>query len=118
MRDDDVRTPLADHADDLLAVLQRRHQFAIVNVEHLRLRADQCIRLLHFRESSLRKRATRRLPVADVTIRHRHELHVMAELCPLRRCAAGSVLRIIRMRAKDDDPQLAIVALGTGDGGK
>jgi hypothetical protein len=45
MRDDDVRPPLADDADDLLAVLQRRHQFAIVNVEHLRLCADESITL-------------------------------------------------------------------------
>ena len=41
----------------------------------------------------------------------------MAELYPLRRRAAGSVLNIIRMRAKDDDAQLAVFALGAGDRG-
>jgi len=118
MRDDDVRLPLADDADDLLPVLQRRHQFAIVNVEHLSLCADEGIRFFHFGEPPLRQRSTRRLPVADVAIGHRHELHVMAEFYPLRRRAARSVLCIIRMCAEDDDAQLAIVALRSGDGRK
>ena len=40
MTHDDVRPPLADQPDDGLAVLQRRHQLAVMDVEHFRLDAE------------------------------------------------------------------------------
>ena len=56
VRDDDVGLPLANEPRDLLAVLQVRFEFAVVNVEHLARDAENLVGLLHLREPALRER--------------------------------------------------------------
>ena len=108
MCDHDVRLPLTNHAGDELAILQGRHQLAIVNIEHLGgyselLRAGRSLRC-----PPQRQRSAGFLPVAHITVRDRHQLHMMPQPRPLHRRARCFVLRIIRMSTKDNDAQFAI----------
>jgi hypothetical protein len=103
MRDDDVRLPLANHTRDELAVLQRRHQLAIVNVEHLGGHPELFGAGGGFGRAAHRQRSARLLPVAHIPVRDRNELHMMPQPRPLHRRACRFVFRIIRMRAEDDD---------------
>ena len=66
-------------------------------------------RLLHFGRAPLGQRSAGHSPVADVAVGDRDELDVMAQRGPLGRHAAGLELAVVRMRAKADDPQLAVV---------
>ena len=72
----------ADQPGDLLAVLQRRHQLAVVDVEHLGGDAKPG-GLLDFRRSPLGQRSAGHPPVADVAVGDRDELDVVAQRGPL-----------------------------------
>ena len=75
---------------------------SLVDAEHLG-------RGRRLRRAPLGERAAGHLPVADVAVGHGDELHVMAQLRPLGRRAAGFVFGIVGMGAEDDDPQLAVL---------
>ena len=69
------------------AILQRRQQFAVVDVEHFRGDAEDLGRFLHFGLAAIGQRAAGHAPVPDVAVGDRHELDVMAQGRPLGRDA-------------------------------
>jgi hypothetical protein len=114
---------MADQPRERAAVLQRRFEFAVVDVEHHALDAEDLVRLVHLGLAPFRQRPARFAPVADVTIRDGDEEHVMPLLRPQRGGAADLDLAIIRMRAEGNDAQLAVVrrhldAGNLGEGGR
>ena len=109
MGHDDIGLPVADQPCDRAAMLERRLQFAVVDVEHLRGDLEDACRFLDFVLAALGERAAGHLPVPDVAVGDGDELDVMPELRPLRRGAAGLQLAIIRMGAEADDAQLAVL---------
>ena len=105
-------------ADDLLAVLQRRLQLAVVDVEHLRCRAEDLRAGRDFRRPPLGQRAAGHLPVADVAVGHRAEQHMMPLLGPLGPAAAGFVFGVVGMGAEHDDVESARRWAGRGRTGE
>ena len=105
MAEHDVRLPVADEPRHLLAVLQRRHELAVMDVEDLVLDPEDPRALRHLRLAALRERPAGHGEVADVAVGHRHELHLGAFRGPQRRHAAGLQLRIVGVRAEGDDPE-------------
>ena len=105
----DVRLPVADEPRDGAAVLERRLQLAVVDVEHLRGDPEDFRRLLHFRGAAARERPAGIPPVPDVAVGDGDELDVMPERRPLRGRPADPELGVIRMRAEGDDPELAVL---------
>ena len=102
---DDVGLPVANEPGHRAAVLERRHQLAVVDVEHLGLDAEDPRALRDFRLAPLRQRPAGALEVADVAVGHRDELHLVPGGGPQRRHAARLQLGVVRVRAEGDDPQ-------------
>ncbi len=102
---DDVGLPFADQPRHRLAVLERRHQFAVVNVHHVGLDAENPRALRHFRLAPPRQRSAGGSEMADVAVGHRDELHLVPGGGPLRRDAARLQLGVVGMCAEGDDPQ-------------
>ena len=75
---DDVGLPFANEPRDRPPVLERRHQLAVVDVEHFVLDAEDSRAFCHFRLAPLRERTAGALEMADVAVRHRDELHLVA----------------------------------------
>ena len=105
----DVRLPVANEPRDGAAVLQRRLELAVVDVEHLRGDAEDLRRLLHLRRAAARERTAGLPPVPDVAVGDGDELDVMPERRPLRGRPADPQLGVVRMRAERDDPELAVL---------
>ena len=105
MAHDDVRLPLADQARDRLAVLERRHQLAVVDVHDVGLDPEDPRALGHFGLPPLGQRTAGALEVTDVAVGHRHELHLVALRGPQRRHAARLELGVVGMRPECDDPE-------------
>src|SRR5207247_78206 len=105
--DDNVRLPVADQAADRPAVLHGHHEFTVVDVEHLGLVSKNLGALLDFRRAALSKGPARHAPVADVTVRAGDEFDVVTLCGPLGTCSTGAQFAVVRVRAKDDDAQLA-----------
>ena len=99
---DDVGLPLADEPGDLLPVLQRRHQLAVVDVEHRALDAEDLPALGHFRLPPLRQRAAGLFEMADIAVGHGDELDLVPGRRPHRRHAARLELGVVGMRAEGD----------------
>jgi len=105
MAQDDVGLPVADQAGDRAAVLERGHELAVVNVEHLVLDAENARAFGDFGLAALRERPAGLLEVADVAVGHGDELHLVAACGPERRHAARLELGIVGMGAEGDDAQ-------------
>src|SRR5690606_11235956 len=112
----DVRFPLANEAHDLAPRLEVRHELAVVDVEDLGLDPEDARGLLHLARASLGERAAGLVPVPDVAVRERDELHVMARFRPERRDTADLDLAVIGMRAERDDPEFAVIGPRRRDG--
>ena len=107
--DHQVRLPFADQADDFLAGLQCRQQFAVVNVEHFHGRAEKARGLFNLPLAPQRQRPAGLAPMADVAVGHGNKFDVMALARPQRADPAGLQFAIVRMRAETDDAQLAVI---------
>jgi hypothetical protein len=104
-----IRLVLPDQPDDLLPNVQRRHQFSVVDVEHVDVGSQDLGSLLDFLLAAQRQRPAGLAPVADVAIGHRDELDVVPLSSPHRPDAPGLQFAVVGMGAKADDAQLAIV---------
>ena len=91
---------VADQPYDRATMLKRRQQFAVVNVEHLGGRAQHLGRLLHLGRPPLRQLTAGHLPMADVAVGDRDQLHVMPLPCPQDAGAARLELRVVRVRSE------------------
>ncbi len=107
---DDVGLPLADQPDEGLAVLQRRHQLAVVDVEHLGLDAQDFGGGLDLGGAAFGQRAAGHLGVPDVPVGRGDELDAMAPGGPQGGGPPRFQLAIVRVGPEDDDMELSIVA--------
>ena len=107
-REDEVRVPLPNLPDDLLAHRERRQQLAVVIVEDDVLDADSATGFARFGATPRGERAAAFGLMAGVAVGHRHESHAVAEGRVLRRNASGALIAVVGMRAERDDVQLAI----------
>jgi hypothetical protein len=112
----DVRLPVANEPRNGAAVLHRRLQLAVVDVEHLRGDAKNLGDRLDFRGPPARQGPTRLAPVPDVSIRDRDELDLVTESRPLGGGPGEPQLVVVGVRAKGDHPQLAVLGGGRRDG--
>jgi hypothetical protein len=104
----DVRLPVANQAGHGAAVLERGHQLAVVDVEHLGLDAEDLGALLHFGVAPPGQRPAGALEVADVAVGHGDELHLVPGRGPQGGHAAGLELGVVGVRAEGDDPERAL----------
>ena len=88
MAQHDVGLPVADEARDGLAILERRRQLAVVDVEHFVLDAEDARAVGDLRLAPLGERPAGHLEVSDVAVGHRDELHFVAARGPQRGHAA------------------------------
>src|SRR5262249_4145913 len=93
---------------DGAAVFQGRLQLAVMVVEHLVDHAQSPRNLCYLLLATQRKRSTRGLPVTDVAIGSSHQFDVMSLFRPLHCHTRSAILRIVRMRAEDDDAQFTV----------
>ena len=105
--DHDVGLPLADLAGDRPAVLQRRQQLAVVDVQHLGLDAQDLGASLDLGGAAAGEVRAGHLVVADVAVGHADELDLVARAWPSARGPAGLELAVVGMGAEDDDPERA-----------
>ena len=108
MTDHHVGRPLAHRAGERAAILQRRQQFAVVNVEHATGGAEDFGCRFHFGLAALGQRRAGHAVVPKIAVGGRDEFDVMSQRCPSRRRAAGVHFRVIGMGPEDDDSQLAV----------
>ena len=106
--DHDVRVPLPDQLRNDAPVLECGQDLPVVYVHHFGRNAQPPAHLHHLFLSTLRQRPSRRLPVTDIAIGRRNQLDVVPHFCPLHGHTRAAVLRIVGVRAKDDNPQLAV----------
>src|SRR5215813_4690991 len=81
--DDDIRVPLPDEPCDHAPVLERRQDFAIMDVQHFGGYAETAAYFHHLFRAALRQRAAGHLPVTDVAVGRRNQLDVVPGLGPL-----------------------------------
>src|SRR5437588_2108152 len=90
-RNDDVRLPLADFADDLLTDLPGRQELAVVVIEHFVFDADASPGFLRLSAATLGKFFSA------------HRLHLVAEHGILGGDATCAEVAIVGMRTEGDD---------------
>jgi len=105
-RKDQVGLPLANLADDLLADLQRGHQFGVVVVEHLVFGdAQPAGRLFGLGPATIGQHAAALRVVPGVAVRDREELHLVAHGGIERRRAAHFDVAVVRVRPNAQNAQ-------------
>ena len=109
VREHQIGFPVADQPGNRASIFERRFQLAIVNVEHLDRRAPALGTLFDLGRSTQGERSAGHVPVADVAIRDRDQLHMMPGLRPHRCRAAALELGIIRVSSEGDDAEFAVV---------
>src|SRR5262249_10367296 len=105
----DVGFPLSYQAGERSAILDGRQQLSIMNIQDFSRDAKNLCGLLHLCLTTASQWAACFLPMADVSVGHGHELDVMSLSCPHDCHASGLEFAIIRMSAKANDSQLAVV---------
>ena len=106
MRQDQVGLELADEADDRRPVLQRREQAAVGDVERHVFGADDLAGRGRLGAALLDELRSRIDVMAGAAVGDADHLDDMAAASPECGAAAGTVIRIVRMGAEDQDPQL------------
>jgi hypothetical protein len=113
--EDQVGLPFADEADQLLAILERGHELAVVIVEDFDACAEEGGGLLHFVFAAEGKWAAGFAPVADVAVGDGDEFDMVALGGPESADAAGLELAVVGVGAEADDAEFAVVG-GSGEG--
>src|SRR2546423_797803 len=83
-----------DRPGDVLAILQRGHDSAIVNIYTLGGHTYPASDFHALLMTTRGRRPSRHLPVADIAIRCRYELHVMTEFGPLHGYARAPIFGV------------------------
>ena len=109
MGDHDVGIPLTNQTRYGAAIFECWHQLAVMNIEHLRRHSQSLRDFGRLGSSPLGQRSACHPPVANITVRDRHQLYMMPLLRPQRGSTTALVLRIVRMCAEADDVQFSIV---------
>ncbi len=105
--DYDVGLPLANQPGEHLAIFECRQDFAVVDVEHFGGYAEHRGGRLHLVGPPDGQRAAGHAPVTDIAIGRGDELDQVAAGGPEARHAPAANLAVVRMRAEDENPQLA-----------
>jgi len=106
VRKDDVGVPLPDQVCHLLAGLEIRHQLAVVDVQDVRRDPELLVTGLDFSLAPLGERTAGLCKMPDVAVRERDELHLVPLRGEERRRPPELLLRIVRVGAEGDDPEL------------
>lgn len=116
--DDHVGFPFTDEPGDEPAVLEGGQQLAVVDVEDLGGDAQDLVGLLGLGFAAVGQGSPGLPPVADVAVGNGDQLHVMSFGGPEGGDAADLDFAIIRVGAKDDDAEFAVIRRGGRGGGQ
>ncbi len=90
---------------DRAPILERRLEFAVVDVEHLRGDAENPRRFQRLRGAPAGQWPAGLAPVSDVAVGDGDEFHLMSERRPLRGRPREAQLVVVGMRPERDDSQ-------------
>ncbi len=105
---DQIGVPGADQPSHGAAIFQGRHQLAVMDVQHLRSRAQDLRGRAHLGQAPGGQGFACHAGVPGVAIGDRGQFHVMSQGRPEHGRSTGTDLRIVGMSPEDDDSQLAV----------
>ena len=99
--------PLTDLGDHEVAILERRHQFAVMDLKDVVRNPDSPGSLGRLSAASPSQRRSALNRMTRIAVCTRDELHVVAHLCPKRGAATHANIAVIRVRTEGNDPELS-----------
>ena len=109
-RQNQIRVPLADLADNLLPDFERREQLGIVIVEHNILDSDTLAGFPRFVSPAPGESSSSLALMAGVAVGHGDKSHVMPHGRPFGAYSGGAAVAIVRVRAEGDDVDLSLLS--------